>query len=252
MDFNKTKFVYLFIMGVLITPIINSSCGNKDNCFVYHQVTFPFNMYAKSDTISLGDTVSIELAFPRRLKEVLYDDYLYLPKDFFRHVVSIIKIDKDSIELNNLQSSTGDIFDFNAIALVGELSYTFGSYNQHIDYLITEDSVFGDFKFIALDTGTYVFYLSDFAYYNFRDDLPYALSNTECYESYWHGLMLNENPDNNYYIIKKHQVHFDTLHVQYFDVTQDGVHDLNNPNARHSVNDDKKNLRYGTFSVVVN
>ncbi len=248
MDSKARKTVYL--ISIILMTIIFTSCDPKNSCYVYHQVTFPINLYAKSDTIHLGDTVSLEVAFPRKLKEELYEEYIYLPEDFIKHNLSIVKIDKDTVQLNST-TSTGAISSFKSFSIVGNLTDVFINYNQLFTYLLKNDSVFGSFKFIAQDTGTFVFYLIDFAYYKYRSDLPYSLSNTDCFEEYWPGLMLNKNEDNNFYIIKKHHVFFDTTMAMYFDRDYSGPEYANNPNVKNGPNDNRKNLRYGTFSVVV-
>ncbi len=247
---KKTKnwviILLIFPLGLLL-----NNCGVKDTCYYYHQVTFPISISAKSDTINIGDTVKIDMAFSRTLKEELTEDYLFLPEEFIDHYISIVKIDRDYVDLISTYS-TGGVSSFDTLSLVGQLSYDFINFNRHFRYKITSDSVFGSFRFIAKDTGTFVFDLVDAAYYRFQGSLRkqgITLCNTECNEQYWHGFMKNLNTNNNYYIIQKRHVYFDTTRFHYFDQTV--PYNPTDPNHKNNVNDFKKNLQYGTFSVVV-
>lgn len=248
---NRIKKWYIILL-ILPMGLVLTKCGVKDTCFYYHQVTFPITISAKSDTINIGDTVKIDMAFSRRLKEELESDFLFLPVDFIDHNIIIMKIDTSFVDLTNV-NSTGGVASFDTLSIVGQLKDNFLNQIRRFSYNITSDSVFGSFRFIARDTGTFVFCLSDGAFYKYfyhdMDDLGISLIETECYEKYWHGFMKNLNANNNYYIIQKRNVYYDTTHMYYFDQTV--PYKPKDPNHKNSINDFKKNLQYGTFSVVV-
>lgn len=252
MDIRK----YYIPLGIFIISLLTIfSCKPKKNCNVFYQVHFPFNLHAKSDTISIGDTVYLDVNLSRNFKEVLSGNNLYLPEEFIKHNIAIFKLDKDSVNLDDI-SSTGGLSDFNSLSLIGSLGPNFHNWERLANYIFTKDSAVGSYRFIAKDTGTFVFYLSDAAYYNYHSPLSkYNISfgNIDCTESYWHGLFVNDNIDNNYYIIQKRHAFFDTTSFKYYNFN-DPNYDLSdryNPNNKNFVNDQKQNLKLGTFSVVV-
>jgi hypothetical protein len=63
--------------------------------------------------------------------------------------------------------------------------------------------------------------------------------------------MVNQNVNNNYYIIEKRQVHFDTTKFWYYNLNASNPYNTSDPNNKNSMTDFKKNLQFGTFSVVV-
>lgn len=250
MDFKNKNFLNILLFSIIG---FNFSCDPKNECYYYHQVTFPITIYAESDTIQIGDTIHLNVAFSRKLKEVLYSDYVYLPEDFITHNLSIYKIDRSNFELNNT-NFPGSVSSFDTNAVIGRFKDIFMNTILNINYILKNDSVFGSFNLIAKDTGTFVFYITDAASYHYNQGLNnygISLSNTECNQSYWHGLMVNLNTNNNYYIIQKHHVHFDTTKFWYYNLNSSNPYNTGDPNNKNSMTEMKKNLEFGTFSVVV-
>ena len=99
-------------------------------------------------------------------------------------------------------------------------------------------SIFGKYYFIPTDTGTFVFRMIDFLFYqlnsNSKNEYLELDPNSDCATLWRFTLFENQKP-NNYYIIEKRGVYFDTTHYEY----------------SKAVIDKKYNLKYGSFSVVV-
>jgi len=230
----------LKIIIALLVFISLFSCGKDPICFDDFQFKIPINIYAKSDTISIGDTVSVDIAFPTILINLINGDKLAVPAKYFVHSISINKITDDSNSLYiDAYYSTGGYNCFNIIPITGSIS-TAGGYNffGDLNYINQNDSVYGKFSYIANDTGTFVFTMVDFLFVQLNsnstnEDLGLNPTN-DCKDQWRNTLFENQKP-NNYYIIKQRGVYVDSTKFQY----------------PKSVIDKQYNLKYGSFSVVV-
>lgn len=245
MAFNK-RINQLKLWVIVPIVLFFSNCDPNDYCILYHQVEIPVNIYAANDTIHIGDTISLDIAFSRSLKEILYPDHIFLPDKLLKSGISIYKIDSNNIKLL-LYNTMGINNSFDTLSIIGSFTNS-----RIINYEITNDSVFGKFRFIAKDTGTFVFVLNDGLLNSAASIEELSISfgtSTECSEMYLPCLFKNSNINNNFYIIQQRQVHFDSTLVRYYDGNI--ARNISDPNNKNSVNDDKRNLEFGTFSVVV-
>jgi len=243
MTFKNNKLKTLLFTIIIIAFAMG--CEEK-HCYNDYQATFPFNMYAKSDTINIGDTISLKVRFTRAIFNQAPSEDFYLPDEFVEHDLNIVILDHDSVDLNSIYS-TGGYSSFEIVNNIGHLGGAYFNSLVEINYEITHDSAFGDFQLIARDTGVFVFTIHDHAFYRYKNELTQnydiTIGHSQCYEYYWHGLFLNQNENNNYYIIQKNNAFNHLEHFEYFDP--------DNRMNKNSINDRKHDLEFGSFSVVV-
>jgi len=233
------KFILLMIIIVFLF-----SCGKKQLlCVDEYQFKIPFKMYAKSDTIAIGDTIFLDIAFPVKLENKMNGETVNVPAEYFKHYIDINKITDDSNSLYiSAYFSTGGLSNFDISAVLGEFS-TNNNHNFFCDfnYLNENDSIFGKYIFIAKDTGTYIFRMTDYFYYqqkSMRDKNGYVelnLNPNEC-KDHWRLCIFENQMPTNYYIAEKR-----------------GAYIFTEPkyDYQDSYTDNLNNFRYGSFSVVV-
>lgn len=255
MTFDNSNFKLLTIVFVILIIGGLFSCSD-DPCFKYYQVEYPFKMYSKADTIDIGDTIFLDIAIANPFTNVMSGESIELPPELIEHFIYMTFIDKDSIVLQSIYR-TGACSLFSFVCLKGNLENDFGNWFYPMEYIKQGDSLFGQFAFIANNSGTFVFHLSDYAFDKYEpdplEDYNISLGEAECYEYYWQGLFINNKQDNNFYIIKDHSIHFDTTSFKYWDRNDSNYDKVNdhNPNNKNYPNDMKQNLKYGTYSFVV-
>jgi len=219
--------------------------GCEKQCYKYYQASFPINMYAKSDTINIGDTIFLKVKFSRAMINQAPSEDFYLTDEFIEHNLDIVLLDHDSVRLDGI-NTTGAYNNFDIVNNIGHLGDAYYNSIVEINYQITHDSAFGDFQLIARDTGVFVFRIYDaasFRYHNRMSDYGLTLGNQKCNEYYWHGLFTNQNTSNNFYIIQDNNAYTVTKLNTYFDP--------DNRMNKNSTNDRQYDLEFGSFSVVV-
>ena len=229
-----------YLTGILLLIFLIVSCGKKQVCFDEYQFKLPVSIRAKSDTITVGDTIFINLNFSTKQKNLITNNDVNIPAKYFVHSIQVNKITDDSNSLFIEASyATGAYNQFTPIAVTGDISKS-GWHNFYGDltYKVLNDSLHGVYYLIANDTGTFVFTMVDFLFTQLNanavnEDLGLNPSN-DCKDLWRYTLFDNKAP-NNYYIIKQRGVYIDTTRYQY-------------PNA---VIDKKYNLKHGSFSVVI-
>jgi len=244
MDTNFIKMKKLIVLFSISFVVSLFSC-NKNYCVERFQYTLNHDMYANNDTINIGDTVFLDIDIPTRLKDELSGEIIQFPDKLLWHAIKITRIDKDSVSLSSIYS-TGAILDFDTLLFKGSLAESFHLWSRDINLTYKGGRAIGHFGFIAKSSGTFVFDLFDRSFWTFDDPLStydIYLNDHDCTEWYWHSLYINNNTDNNYYIIQQHHVHYDTTTFEYSE--------YKNEANKNFVLDMKKNLQYGTFSVVV-
>ena len=240
MSFKNIKFIILSITIIIIA----FAMGCEKQCYKYYQASFPINMYAKSDTINIGDTIFLKARFSRLIVNQAESGNFYLTDEFFYHNLNIVLLDRDSVDLMSIYS-TGAYNSFDIFNKTGYFGEVYGNSLVKINYKTVNDSAIVDLQLIAKDTGVFVFMLVDQAAYRFGV-LPisnkgnYTLGNSDCLEYYWHGLFINENTNNNYYLIKEHNAYI-----------EDTTPYLTPDDRNKSSKDRQHDLEFGSFSVVV-
>ena len=230
------KFVFISI--IVLIGFFGTACVKDPPCQEEYQFKLPVSIYAKADTISLKDTVVFSLAVSQNQKNLLSSDMVYIKADYFRHLIAINKItsDSNSLYIDAYYSISGQN-SFTVVNKVGSLEVPALS-ARAMYYLNRNDSIFGQFLFIANDTGTFVFRIIDFLFTQLNANTTHEHLQlnpaTDCETLWRYTLFDNKNP-NNYYIIKQRGVYIDTTRYEY-------------PNA---VKDKKYNLKHGSFSVVI-
>ena len=254
MIFNK-KTRNLFFLSFIFSSLMISSCVD-DPCFTYYQVEYPFEIGSVSDSISIGDTVFFDIAIATSHKNIMGGSNIVLPLELIYHNLNIVRIENDSIDILS-SDATPACSSFDYYCKKGALDESYHNYFYPLVYESQNDSLLGSYKFVAKESGTYVFFLYDYAFELYRSDplgeQNISISDVECLEYYWHGLFLNQNVDNNYYILDEHKARFDTVYFLYYDRNDPNYDRSNyhNPNNKNYVNDMKQNLRFGTYSFVV-
>jgi len=242
MTIKNNKLAALSILSVIV--LLATGC-KINNCEKYYQASFPINMYANSDTISIGDTISLKVRFSRAMVNQAPSDDFILTDDFIDHELNIALLDHDSMRLN-ISNSTAANSLFDIVNNVGNFGDTYGNSLLKINYQTTNDSAIVDLQLIAKKTGVFVFMFIDFAASRHTPTISnhdnLTLGHPDCTEFYWHGLFINRNTNTNYYLIQDHNAYIETTINTYLDPDNWD---------KNAANDRQHDLEFGSFSVVV-
>lgn len=171
---NRSFYLILFVIS--ISSCCNSCNKDKNK---YEQVVFefaiPISISSGSDTINMGDSLTVTANFSDSLFDVLSQKKYYLPNFNFKTVAVIQKLTNPELDINQQASAVWKFLYFNTIGSFSNFSATFADVN----YLYQNNQYKLNVKVAPNEKGVFIIRFYHSTGTSGRTELPQELAPNE-------------------------------------------------------------------------